>query len=254
MAVKVGSARLDERGKISGGAAGDQTGNEVSTQDWYLHKKGWVVLRAKDPKKRKKIAEAMKAACANKNIGYDQSNRYGLYNAVKNKGFDPAKCTVKTETDCSATVRVCVRYAGIKVEDFNTTIEVATLMKTGEFDKLTDPKYTTQSAYLLAGDILVTKTSGHTVVALNDGAKANPKNKIAKPILKPGDIDPQVGILQRNLNKALNLENDKILKDDEIFGQKTAKALVKFKKKNNYTKNGATYDYKCETLMKKCIG
>ena len=249
MAVKIGSARIDEHGHITGGAAGDQTGNEVSTQDWYLHKKGWVVLRAKDPKKRKKIAYAMKAACNNKNVGYDQGNRYGLYNAVKNKGFDPAECTVMTETDCSETVRVCAKYAGINAGDFNTSTEVDTLMKTGEFDKLTDPKYTTQSAYLLTGDILVTKTSGHTVVVLTDGDKAAPTNKIAKPVLKPGDKDPQVAILQRNLNKVLKIN----LADDGIFGQKTSNALVKFKKQNNYTKNGATYDYKCETLMKQYI-
>ena len=46
--VYIGSARIDERGKASGGQAGDQTGKEVSTQNWYLHSKGWVVLRPKD--------------------------------------------------------------------------------------------------------------------------------------------------------------------------------------------------------------
>ena len=34
MAVKVGSARIDEYGKARGGQAGDQTGKEVSTQNW----------------------------------------------------------------------------------------------------------------------------------------------------------------------------------------------------------------------------
>lgn len=32
MSLMVGSARIDENGKISGGKPGDQTGNEVSTQ------------------------------------------------------------------------------------------------------------------------------------------------------------------------------------------------------------------------------
>ena len=40
MAVKIGSARIDERGKISGGKAGDQTGNEVGTQNF--HKEGFA--------------------------------------------------------------------------------------------------------------------------------------------------------------------------------------------------------------------
>ena len=34
MAIKVGSARIDENGKASGGKVGDQTGKEVSTDFW----------------------------------------------------------------------------------------------------------------------------------------------------------------------------------------------------------------------------
>ena len=37
--VKIGSARIDERKKISGGKAGDQTKSEVSMQDFYQHPK-----------------------------------------------------------------------------------------------------------------------------------------------------------------------------------------------------------------------
>ena len=59
MAVQIGSARIDERGKISGGAAGNQTGKELSTQNWYLHSKGWRVLRPKDYSKARKMAECM---------------------------------------------------------------------------------------------------------------------------------------------------------------------------------------------------
>ena len=44
MSVKIGSARIDEHGQAHGGAAGDQTGKEVSTQSWYAHTKGWVLL------------------------------------------------------------------------------------------------------------------------------------------------------------------------------------------------------------------
>ena len=48
MAVIIGSARQDENGKAYGGQAGNQSGREISTQNWYLHPKGWRVLRAKD--------------------------------------------------------------------------------------------------------------------------------------------------------------------------------------------------------------
>ena len=36
MAVKIGSARIDERGKISGGKAGDQTKNEVGRKSNFI--------------------------------------------------------------------------------------------------------------------------------------------------------------------------------------------------------------------------
>lgn len=40
MSLVVGSAIIDENGHISGGKPGDQTGNEVSTQAYYVHSKG----------------------------------------------------------------------------------------------------------------------------------------------------------------------------------------------------------------------
>lgn len=190
MAVRVGSARIDERGKVSGGAAGDQTGSEVAGQNWYLHSKGWVVIRAKDASVREKIAAAMEAACANNNIGYDQGQRLTLFNAVKTLGYNPAKCTKKVETDCSALVRVCVHYAGITCGDFNTSTEKNVLVGTKKFDALTDSKYTTSSDYLLRGDILVTKTKGHTVVVLSNGTKAVVVPTTPAPAAKPATTTP----------------------------------------------------------------
>ena len=75
MGIIFGSARIDENGNISGGTAGDQTGNEVSTQAYYMHSKGWYDLRPKDADVAAKIAEAMQQACENNNIGYDQNQR-----------------------------------------------------------------------------------------------------------------------------------------------------------------------------------
>lgn len=45
MAVRIGSARINEKGTTTGGKAGDQTGGEVSIQNYYLHRKGWYVAR-----------------------------------------------------------------------------------------------------------------------------------------------------------------------------------------------------------------
>lgn len=172
MTVKIGHASISEHGTITG-TAGDQTGKEVKISNWYLHSKGWVVLRCKDADKREKIAAAMEKACKNSQIGYDQYQRDTLFNNVKNKGFDPSKTTKKVETDCSALVRVCIAYAygSDKAGNIRTVSEPAALVKTGLFEKYTSSKYCKSSDYLKRGDILCTPTSGHTVVVLNNGAK-----------------------------------------------------------------------------------
>ena len=173
MSVKIGSARIDENGKAHGGAAGDQTGKEVSTQAWYLSSKGWRVFRAKNPSVAEKIAQAMERACANPHIGYDQYQRNTLYNAAEAVGFDPSKVITDVETDCSALVRVCCAFAGITSlpAGFCTANEPTYLDKTGAFTELKGSIYTDQSAFLGRGDILVTKTAGHTVVVLTNGNK-----------------------------------------------------------------------------------
>lgn len=181
--VYIGHAVGDENGRASGGEAGNQNGRELRTQAWYLNPKGWVVLRPKSPEVAKKIAYDAKAAANNMHIGYDQKERNTLYTAAEKVGFDCAKVTTDCECDCSALVKVCIAYAGIKVGHFNTASEVNVLMKTGQFDKLTDAKYTEKSDYLRTGDILVTKIKGHTAIVLNNGDKAEtqPGPFIAEP-------------------------------------------------------------------------
>ena len=174
MAVMIGSARIDERGKISGGRDGDNNGREVSTQSYYAKPASapWRVLRPKDAAKAARIAACMRMACANDHIGYNQSRRLTLYNLAKPHGFDVSKVTQNCSTDCSALVRVCCAYAGIAVGNFTTANEARMLLATGEFVEMTDRKYRTGSAYLREGDVLVTPGKGHTVVVLTDGSKA----------------------------------------------------------------------------------
>lgn len=174
MSVIIGSARIDEHGNATGGAAGDQkNGKEVSTQNWYLHQKGWRVFRAKNPSTRVMLAYDMRAACNNNNIGYDQKPNPSLFSVAKKFGFDCAKVNVKCETDCSKLVRVCCWYAGIDIPSMTTATEPKVLLATGQFTELTGDKYTKSSDYLMAGDILVTKTRGHTVIVLTDGPKTD---------------------------------------------------------------------------------
>lgn len=192
MKVYIGNAVCDENGHARGGEPGDQTGRELRIQPWYLNAKGWRVFRAKDPAVAKKIADDMRWACDNMAIGYNQSTRNTLYNAAKPFDFDCAKVTELCECDCSSLVRVCVLYAGIKINDFNTTSEPTRLLNTGAFDEMVGEKYTDESAYLREGDILVTRTKGHTLVILNDGDKAYDDDPEPEPEPEPAPEPPVV--------------------------------------------------------------
>lgn len=205
MAVMIGSARIDEHGHAKGGSAGDQNGKEVSRQAWYKHSKGWRVFRAKNPAQAERIAQDMEYACDNKHIGYDQGQRLTLYTVSKPLGFDCSKVKTNCETDCSALVRVCCAYAGIDLPNFRTTTEASALLKSGAFEELTGKEYTDSSARLRRGDILVTKTQGHTVVVLSNGSKAEvapvPEYHLGDRELRKGDNGQDVHELQEALAK-----------------------------------------------------
>lgn len=164
MSIIVGSARIDERNKATGGTVGDQTGKEVAIENFYTHSKGWYVLRPKSSDVANKIAEAMKQACDNNNIGYDQSNRTGVVTNVKKYGT-MKKINVKTEADCSSLVRACIWQAtGKDVGNFTTANQANVLEKSGLFEKRMS---VSSSNDVYNGDVLVTKKQGHTVVVVS---------------------------------------------------------------------------------------
>lgn len=162
--ITIGSARINEKGKTTGGLVGDQKQTsipdrkgEVSMEPFYVHSKGWNVLRPKNQDIAKKIADNMIIACNNPCLGYDQNieNRRGvIYNGVQS--IIPCGC------DCSSLVRACVKEAsGKDPGNFNTDNEISALTKTGLFEKAFPY---TSSTMLKRGDILVTKTKGHTAI------------------------------------------------------------------------------------------
>lgn len=163
MSLIIGSARIDENGHISGGKPGDQTGNEVSTQAYYVHSKGWYCLRPKKIAVANAIAEAMLQGCRNGNIGYCQGHRSNVIEQLRKAGR-LAKISTKTEADCSSLVRACCIQAGFDPGNFNTANAVPTLKATDEF---MDPIAVTSKTELFNGDVLVTKTKGHIVVVVS---------------------------------------------------------------------------------------
>lgn len=163
--IIIGSARSDERGKLSGGKAGDQKqttqddySGEVSMQNFYLHKKGWYILRWKDAAFAEECAKAMQRACNNPNIGYDQNQRNGILKAG-------TRTSIKTECDCSAIVRQCIKEAAaVDPGNFTTSTEVTILKATGLFQA---PIKYRSGTPIYNGDILVTCSKGHTAVVVS---------------------------------------------------------------------------------------
>lgn len=178
--VVVGSARIDERGNANWGKAGDQTSREVATEPYYKHRLGWYMLRPKEAAVARKIGLAMVEAYLNDNIGYDQSERYGVINCLKKYGRI-AKINERTEADCSSLVRACCIQAGIQVGDFNTSSEVAVLEMTGAFQKAV---IVTNNTKLCQGDILVTRSKGHTMI-VTEGYPRDDGGPATKPNVKP---------------------------------------------------------------------
>lgn len=169
MSIIFGSARIDENGNITGGVAGDQTGSEVATQPYYMHSLGWYCLRSKSVDVANKIATAMQQACDNNNIGYDQSQRNTVMTQLKKYG-SLAAIKTKCEADCSALVRACIYQAsGKDVGNIYTGNLASVLEGSGLFEE----RFSVSSeSQLYNGDVLVTKSKGHTVVVVSGRARS----------------------------------------------------------------------------------
>lgn len=162
--VKIGQATNDENGNTRGGKAGDQTGGEVSVSSWsYSSKTGaynnWkYVIRAKNPTIAAALADAMKKACANNHIGYDQSgnDRSTFYDEAKKVNWDISAITTDCETTCAGVVAVCLNVVGVKAPRYwDSSLVYSFFRDRNDFTILTDSKYRTKSDYLEAGDILL---------------------------------------------------------------------------------------------------
>ena len=199
MSIIIGSARINEKGTVSGGKAGDQTKNEVSTQAFYMHSKGWYCLRPKTISVANALADAMLEACNNDCIGYCQTHRTSVIPKLREAGR-LSKIKVNVETDCSELVRACCIQAGFDPGDFTTASEVKTLKKTNQFF---DAISVTSSTTLFNGDILVTKTKGHTAIVVSgnprQSAQKTSSSSSQKPKSTAGDV---VAAKYRNNNLA----------------------------------------------------
>lgn len=159
--VYIGSARIGENGKATGGKVGDQKQTtstdykgEVSMQTLASFVKGrkLYILRPKQCAHAQKIAQGMKIACNNINLGYSQTcSRYAP---------DDINTKIKINVDCSKLIRDVIYYAtGIDVGNFTTSNEVSVLVNSGLFDR---PIVYNSNTKVYEGDVFVTQDKGHT--------------------------------------------------------------------------------------------
>lgn len=230
MAIRIGHSSIDERGKASGGVAGDQ-GKEVVIANWYVN--NWtVVLRPKNTTIAEKSAKFVEQICANQAIGYDQSGRNTLYKEAKAVNFDGSKIKTPCECDCSSFMHTAAIAGGANISygsNGATTRTLRTVLgNSGYYEVLTDSKYLTSDKYLKRGDIIV-KEGSHTIMALENGTEASSISTPTVPTrnyLIKGDKGNEVKALQENLNY-LGYSCGSV---DGDFGSKTDAALRKFQK------------------------
>ena len=238
--VKISNSGSDEHGNYTGGAAGDNTGKEWYIRDWY--NRPWnCVLRHPDSEVRACLADLATKAANNNRIGYDQYQRETYWRELQKVNYDPSKITVACEADCSAGVIANIKAAGYllgRPELQSITCTYTGNMRAGlraaGFACLTDSKYLTSSAFLVAGDVLL-NDKHHTATAVTNGIQSDGSIPAAAtmPLLKKGSQGEAVKKLQQTLNgKGYKLT------EDGDFGNKTEAAVKAFQKANGLEVDG----------------
>lgn len=195
--AETGGAGWDGKAK-----AGDQTGKEVCVRSWYS--KPWdIMLRYPDKSIAAKAAAAAVKLANSNLVGYDQSERNTLYNALKAVNFDVdayIKSGKKTETDCSAFVYAvyCCFIPGMRSNgNAPVTSTMKNLFSKWGFVVHTGSKYLSGTD-LINGDILV-KESAHTAIATDGTAGGTaPVNMIDIP-LYGAYVDAALTVIARDV-------------------------------------------------------
>lgn len=248
--VTLAHARCNELGTANGGKPGDQKQNKENTQgellfeDWYVSGNKWdFVLRAKTKTTRRLIADDAIEGVRNGNIGYSQENRYTLYDAAKNVGFDCELVEKKVECDCSSFMTVCANYAGVAIpKDTSTHNMKSRYSATKDFKIYESNKYTLSSESLKTGDILV-RAGYHTACVANTLYHMTRELRYVEGDLMKGK---DVKALQTRLNE-LNAV-DELLEEDGILGRKTDAAIRAYQRQMGLEIDGIMGRHTAEEL------
>lgn len=237
MSIKFGSARRDENGRYKNGSSGDNDKKEVSTQSVYVHNKGWLGFVPIKLEHRIALSNAMKDACNNDNIGYDQNNRNDIIQAFKSAGYKIKNIVTKCECDCSSLLRVCIWEAtGVDIGNCTTASLPAKIRKTNLFREF---EVKTTNDMKQGGCAYVTKTKGHCGITIDDTLTTETVKTyitVNLPELSKGDKGDYVGTLQLLLeSKGYSVGKSGV---DKSFGDDTLEAVKEFQKANGLKVDG----------------
>lgn len=200
--VQASISENNNAGWDNNAVAGDQTGKEVCTRLWYSYPWDIMIRYPDETIAAKAAAAAVKLANSNL-VGYDQSERNSLYNALKRCNFDVdayIKSGQKSETDCSAfvyAVFACFIPKMRSDENAPVTYTMRSLYREWGFIVHTGSRYLYGSG-LLNGDILVNESS-HTAIATNgDIGNTTPVNIIDLPVCTP-EVDNAITTIARDV-------------------------------------------------------
>lgn len=240
---KISNSGHDERGKYSGGAAGDQTGQEWAIINWY--NRPWTcVLRHPRQDVRQTIAELSIEAANNNKVGYDQNQRETYWTLLKKNNYRPSQISSGCQADCSAGVIANTKAAGylLNISELKTikatyTGDMRQAYKDAGFQVLTSKKYLTGFDYLMPGDILLydnhhTATNlgiGKSITYNSSSTSIPTNNKVGKNLTTTSTAE-----IQKMLNKVGNYK----LEIDGDYGEKTTAAVKDFQTKNNLQADG----------------
>lgn len=193
------AAHIDERGRITGGKPGDQTGNEVSisTYDNYP----WDCVLRYTGKSAKRVRNrlmkaAVRLAKGNK-VGYNQDTRTTLYYQMQRLKWWLKRVgkISKCNTDCSAFIAVCVNIALVPIKlakplpDYIWTGNMVDEICPLGFKKLRSGINFNTGAGLEPGDILL-NVANHTSLYLGTSSTGELYNSEPnKETIKPANLE-----------------------------------------------------------------
>ena len=173
--VYIGGASIDERGKASGGQAGNQSGRELRKQAYYDHAKEWYVFRAGTPPCGRTSPRRWSGRLPTGKSATTSAESDFVETRSKTRALTPRRRPRPARRTARGWCGVCVAYAfernGLDagaVPDWYTGTLPKLIMGLGEFE-VHGQQTLPGRAVRRAGTSSARAARGTTVVVLNDG-------------------------------------------------------------------------------------